>query len=200
MKHIRGVRRQVQAIARLNAFTLMELMISTILVSVLLAAVSVIISSHLKLTDTETSMIQSRRESARLNYILNSESNEACALQGGSAPTSCSQTCLTTATNDLRMRIPVIINGTTAGTSFIRYYMTGSELRRDGPAIKPDGQLDVAQTSMDSLLIDSVSAFSAVVDSDCHGARISLSLSLPNTATPFTSTFSLRTNVEAVSQ
>jgi len=201
MKVWRGGHQRYPSASRLKAFTLVELMITTVLVSILLAAISLILTSHLRLTDSETSMIQSRRESARLNYILNSESNEACAVQGGSNPTSCAQTCLTSATNDLRMRIPVIINGTTADTRFIRYYISGTELRRNGPAIKPDGQLDLSQTTMiDSLLIDSVSSFSAVVDSDCHAALISLSLSLPSTATAFTSSFALRTNVEAMSK
>jgi len=200
MKHHRLRDQQFYSASKLNGFTLMELMITTILISIILAAISAILSGHLRLTDSETSMIQSRRESARLNYILNSESNEACAVKGGSDPTSCSQTCLTTATNDLRMRVPVLINGTTAGTRFIRYYLSGTELRRNGPAIKPDGQLDLSQATMiDSLLIDSVSAFNAVIDSDCHAAAITLSLSLQNTVAPFTSRFSLRTNVEAVS-
>lgn len=200
MKVLRGGYRRHPSASRTKAFTLLELMITTVLVSILLAAISLILTSHLRLTDSETSMIQSRRESARLNYILHSESNEACAVQGGSDPTSCAQTCQTTATNDLRMRIPVIINGTTAGTRLIRYYLSGTELRRNGPAIKPDGQLDLSQGAIDSLLIDSVSSFSATVDSDCHAALISLSLSLPNSATPLTSSFSLRTNVEAVSK
>jgi prepilin-type N-terminal cleavage/methylation domain-containing protein len=200
MKVLRGGYWRHPSASRTKAFTLLELMITTVLVSILLAAISLILTSHLRLTDSETSMIQSRRESARLNYILHSESNEACAVQGGSDPTSCAQTCQTTATNDLRMRIPVIINGTTAGTRLIRYYLSGTELRRNGPAIKPDGQLDLSQAAIDSLLIDSVSSFSATVDSDCHAALISLSLSLPNSATPLTSSFSLRTNVEAVSK
>jgi len=201
MKVWRGGSRRFGSASRTKAFTLLELMITTVLVSILLAAISLILTSHLRLTDSETSMIQSRRESARLNYILNSESNEACAVQGGSNPASCGQTCLTTATNDLRMRIPVVINGTTAGVRFIRYYISGTELRRNGPGIKPDGQLDLSQTTMiDSLLIDSVSSFSAVVDSDCHAALINLSLSLPSTTTPFTSSFALRTNVEAMSK
>ena len=200
MKVLRGGYRRHPSASRTKAFTLLELMITTVLVSILLAAISLILTSHLRLTDSETSMIQSRRESARLNYILHSESNEACAVQGGSDPTSCAQTCQTAATNDLRMRIPVIINGTTAGTRLIRYYLSGTELRRYGPAIKPDGQLDLSQGAIDSLLIDSVNSFSATADSDCHAALISLSLSLPNSATPLTSSFSLRTNVEAVSK
>jgi prepilin-type N-terminal cleavage/methylation domain-containing protein len=200
MKPLRAIYRRFQGFTSQRGFTLLELLITTVLISILLAAISVILSSHLKLTDSETSMIQSRRESARLNYILNSESNEACALKGGSDPSSCSQTCATTASSDLRLRVPVIINGTTAGTRFIRYYLSGTELRRDGPAIKPDGQLDLSQSNVDSLLIDSVSAFMATIDSDCHAATISLSLSFPAAASPFTSAFSVRTNVEAVSK
>jgi len=186
---------------RIGAFSLLELLITAILVSILLGAIGVILSSHLRLTDSQTSVIQSRRESARLNYMLNAESLEACAFNSSTNPASCSQTCSTTASNDLRLRVPVIVSGTTAGTRFIRYYLNGSELRRDGPAIQPNGQLDLSQTTtIDSLLIDSVNAFTVTLDSDCHTASITLRLSFPDSTSLFTTRMSLRTNVEAVSQ
>lgn len=188
-------------IARNQALTLLEMMITILLVSTLLAGLGITLSSHLRLIDAQTSMIHSRRESARLQHILTSESNEACALRGGSDPTSCSQTCQTSATSDLRLLVPVIVNGTTQETRLIRYYLKDTDLRRSGAAIRPDGQLDLSQGStIDSLVMDSVKAFSATIDSDCHAASISLSLSFPDTTKLLTTSFALRTNVEAVSK
>jgi len=186
--------------SRSSGFGLVELLISTVLIVLVLAALASILVSHLGTTDRQGNVVQVRGELARFSYLLGTEVNEACALQRASDPSSCLQTCSTATTTDLRMLIPVLQNGTTATTRVIRYYLSGTTLMREGPRILANGQLETTtgSTSTTAVVLDSVASYTAQIDADCHAATISISQSLPSTTQTSNTTFSVRTSVEAL--
>ena len=186
--------------ARSRGFSLVELLLSTVLVVVVMAALASILVSHLGTTDRQGNVVQVRRELARFSYLLSTEVNEACALQRASDPSGCLQTCTTATTTDLRMLIPVLQNGTTATTRVIRYYLSGTTIMREGPRILANGQLETTtgSASTTALVLDSVASYTAQIDADCHAATIFISQSLPSTTQTSDTTFSVRTSVEAL--
>jgi len=186
--------------ARSRGFSLVELLLSTVLVVVVMAALASILVSHLGTTERQGNVVQVRRELARFSYLLGTEVNEACALQRASDPSGCLQTCTTATTTDLRMLIPVLQNGTTATTRVIRYYLSGTTIMREGPRILANGQLETTtgSASTTALVLDSVASYTAQIDADCHAATIFISQSLPSTTQTSDTTFSVRTSVEAL--
>ena len=186
--------------ARSRGFSLVELLLSTVLVVVVMAALASILVSHLGTTERQGNVVLVRRELARFSYLLGTEVNEACALQRASDPSGCLQTCTTSTTTDLRMLIPVLQNGTTATTRVIRYYLSGTTLMREGPRILANGQLETTtgSASTTALVLDSVASYTAQIDADCHAATIFISQSLPSTTQTSDTTFSVRTSVEAL--
>ncbi|KAF0652411.1 hypothetical protein L107_13920 [Cyanobium sp. Copco_Reservoir_LC18] len=68
----------------------------------------------------------------------------------------------------------------------IRFYTalnatTGrTELRRDGPRILINGQLDSTTANNNAVLIDGVNTFTVSVSADCRTANLQLSLDVPN--------------------
>jgi type II secretory pathway pseudopilin PulG len=186
--------------SRSRGFSLVELLLSTVLIVVVMAALASILVSHLGTTDRQGNVVQVRRELARFSYLLGTEVNEACALQRASDPSGCLQTCTTATTTDLRILIPVLQNGTTATTRVIRYYLSGTTIMREGPRILANGQLETTtgSASTTALVLDSVASYTAQIDADCHAATIFISQSLPSTTQTSDTTFSVRTSVEAL--
>jgi hypothetical protein len=95
---------------------------------------------------------------------------------------------------------PVIALTGVASSRVLRYYISGTQLFRQGPRILLDGRLALTDLhGAATLLLDDVSAFSAGADTNCRSALVSISLSMPNSQQNYTSSYSVRTDVSTYS-
>jgi hypothetical protein len=181
-------------------FTLVELIIASVMALTILEGLVVIVISHLRSTNRTTIHIQARRELSRLIYLMGTEASEGCSLQVAANPASCKQICAAASSSDLRLLTPVVNDAGVASTRVLRYYLSGTQLFRQGPRILLNGRLDLTDLQgATTLLLDDVSAFSARADTNCRSALVSISLSIPNSQQTYTSSYSVRTDVSIYS-
>lgn len=181
-------------------FTLVELLVGVVVGGIALAAIANVAVSHVRTTSRVTWNTQAQRDIAKINSFLAVESREACAFSAAStAPTNWATSpmptpspcttppCPTAAGTELRLLVPFSTNVNAAPIPrVIRFYTfdnptTGRrELRRDGPRILVNGQLDSATANNNAVLIDGVNTFTVSVSADCRTANLQLSLDVPN--------------------
>lgn len=181
-------------------FTLVELLVGVVVGGIALAAIANVAVSHVRTTSRVTWNTQAQRDIAKINSFLAVESREACAFSAAAtAPTNWATSpmptpspcttppCATTAGNELRLLVPFSTNVNAAPIPrVIRFYTfdnptTGRrELRRDGPRILVNGQLDSTTANNNAVLIDGVNTFTVSVSADCRTANLQLSLDVPN--------------------
>lgn len=130
-----------------SGFTLIELMVSVVITTVLLAGAAVALTQHVR-TSKDVEFIQSmRNDLKRLTFLLETEVKEGSAIQTAQA-VSCA-----TGTNSLfTITVPQLgTTGTNLTNSFIHYYATGTgntaTLMRCGPPINNNGTLNFSGTS-----------------------------------------------------
>jgi len=178
-------------------FTLPELLIGVVLSGLSIAAVATAILTHLRATDRLLWDSQSRRDLARLNVLIGSEVAESCTMQRGASPTSCdppaTSPCPGAASSDLRLLIPIQASPASAPvTRVVRYYLSGTQLLRDGPRILTGGRLDPANDRNGALLLDGVTLFNPVTGDDCRSVTLTVTTAIPNTGTSRTTTHGFR--------
>ncbi|MCP9797570.1 prepilin-type N-terminal cleavage/methylation domain-containing protein [Cyanobium sp. Lug-B] len=181
-------------------FTLVELLVGVVVGGIALAAIANVAVSHVLTTSRVTWNTQAQRDIAKINSFLAVESREACAFSAAAtAPTNWATSpmptpspcttppCATTAGNELRLLVPFSTNVNAAPIPrVIRFYTfdnptTGRrELRRDGPRILVNGQLDSTTANNNAVLIDGVNTFTVSVSADCRTANLQMSLDVPN--------------------
>lgn len=198
-------------------FTLVELLTATTLLVLTMAVVTVLTIQQIRLTDTISITATLDRRFRKLSNLLREEFREACLLRADTNPrttaTSPDTPCnpqrvsptepvspcgnLTTGDStpaigsDVRLLIPI----STAATStpdyrVVRFYLDGTDLKRDGPAINEDGSLSTT-VSNDQPVASNVSAFSTIVSPDCSWATLNITLRVPGTSTTQLRTLSL---------
>jgi hypothetical protein len=165
-----------------------------------IAAIAIVAVSHVRTTNRVTWNTQVQRDIAKINSFLVVESREACAFSAAAAapanwatspmptPSPCTTPpCATTVGTELRLLVPFSTGVNAAPIPrVIRFYTalnatTGrSELRRDGPRILVNGQLDSTTANDNAVLIDGVTTFTASVSADCRTANLQLGLNVPN--------------------
>ncbi len=180
------------ALSPTKGFTIVELLVGSVLSVIALTAVASVAIGHIRSTDRTLWSIQLRRDLSRLSTLLTAEANEACVFRSGQAPTTCTPPSTTTTPGctgvlgtDLQMGIRVINAGVpVTPLPVVRYYLgTGGaagQLRRVGPPILATGRLNTALANVDSLVLDGVTTFSPTVEDDCRSARLSVTLQVPN--------------------
>jgi len=95
---------------------------------------------------------------------------------------------------------PLIALTGVASSRVLRYYLSGTQLFRQGPRLLLNGRLDLTDLQgATTLLLDDGSAFSARADTNCHSALVSISFSMPNSQQNYTSSYSVRTDVSTYS-
>jgi len=195
-----------------SGFTIVELLVGSVLTVIALTAVASVAIGHIRSTDRTLWTIQLRRDLARLNTLLTAEAGESCVFRSGQTPTSCTPDststpgCTGTAGTDLRMGVQVINAGAPATPlPVVRYYLgtggTAGQLRRVGPPILASGRLNTAVADVDSLVLDGVTNFTARVPAmpstlaDCRSARVDITVQVPNSTASRTRTFTLSPGV-----
>ncbi|MCP9786736.1 prepilin-type N-terminal cleavage/methylation domain-containing protein [Cyanobium sp. N5-Cardenillas] len=180
-------------------FTLVELLVGVVVGGIALASIASVAVSHIRTTSRVTWNTQVQRDIAKMNSFLAVESREACAFSAGAAaptdwvngatmptPSPCTTACTTGAANEVRLLVPFNTGPNAAPISrVIRFYTavngtTGlTELRRDGPGIAANGQLNATNLT-GSVLVDGVNTFTANVSPDCRTVTLQLSFDVPN--------------------
>ena len=179
-------------------FTLVELLTATTLLVLTMAVVTVLTIQQIRLTDTISITATLDRRFRKLSTLLREEFREACLLRADtdtrttaiSTDTPCNPVrvspCgnLTTGVStpatgsDVRLLIPI----STTDYRVVRFYLDGTDLRRDGPAINEDGTLSTT-VSNDQPVATNISAFTTTVSPDCSWATLNITLRVPGTST-----------------
>lgn len=191
---------------RINqGFALVELLIGGVVSAVVLGSVAVLAVHQIRIADRVYESTTINRNFKRLSDLLKIEVGEACLLRRGVDPgtsrtitppdTRCKPAppsalgqrnnaeCATpSATADLRLLIPVEAANNTIQYNVIRYYLSGTELLRDGPQVGTDGLLTTTAAT-GSRVLSNVSTFTPTVSADCTWVSLDVGLTLPGTAT-----------------
>lgn len=192
-------------------FTLVELLTATTLLVLTMAVVAVLTIQQIRLTDTISITATLDRRFRKLSDLLREEFREACLLRADTNPRTTAITpdtpcnpepvspCgnLTTGVSipalgsDVRLLIPIsTAAASTPDYRVVRFYLNGTELRRNGPPINEDGTLS-ATDPIDQPVATNVSAFTTTVSPDCSWATLNITMLVPGTSTTQTRTLSL---------
>ena len=196
-----------------SGFTLVELLIATSISVITMAMVAVLSVHQIRITDTISTNATLDRRFRTLSNLLREEFREACLLRADANPrttaiapdTPCNpepvSPCgnLTTGVsnpalgNDVRLLMPIRSGVATNPPDYrvVRFYRSGTDLLRDGPAINNNGTLDSTITTNGLLVASNVSAFTTTVSPDCSWATLNITMSVPGTATTQSRTLTL---------
>lgn len=122
-------------------FTIIELLTTAAIISVIFAAGSAIIVSHIKQTATQESVRRLQDEWGRLNHFMATEINESSSIVYVVPNTS------------VRLMLPG------GGTITYTYDLLTKTLTREGPRILSSGKLDLANPSTTVDLMNNVIGF-----------------------------------------
>lgn len=166
---LRGILRRL-ARAGSAGFTLTEVLIVSAVGLVALSAIVAVVISYVRSRERVEAVLQLQEQWSRLQFLLDREIQEAVPVTSSS---SLSSTC-GTITPILELEVP-------GQSTRIAYYLSGTDLRRCGPAIDASGNLTA--TVSDALVLSRVSSFSVDTSSDSRRPTYSLSLSAANGVT-----------------
>ncbi|MCP9837880.1 prepilin-type N-terminal cleavage/methylation domain-containing protein [Cyanobium sp. N.Huapi 1H5] len=187
---------------RSSGFTLVELLIGTVLGGIAVAAAASVIVSHLNSTNATIWAVQLQRDLSKFNFLLNSEAVEACRMQAGTPPandTACvpgtfatplSCATVTGPATSFSLLVPLDVANADPVERVITYRLDTGRVVRDGPRILTSGRLDttVANNQNNAVVLDGVTAFTPTVSADCRSATITVTLSVPTYAITRTQT------------
>lgn len=129
-----------------QGYTLVELLIAAVLGLTVLMAVLQVIDSHVRSRTVMEALMRLQDQWSRVQFLMNADIEEGRPVAAGVS----SGLCSTGSTVFTRERPEF--------STRIRYYVTGTELRRCGPTIDRDGQL--VDVSSDALVVRGVSNLS----------------------------------------
>lgn len=189
-------------LAKSHGFTLVELLIGTVLGGIAVAAAASVIVSHLNSTNATIWAVQLQRDLSKFNYLLNSEAVEACRVQAGTPPandTACvpgtfatplSCATVTGPATNFSLLVPLDVANADPVERVITYRLDSGRVLRDGPRILTSGRLDttVANNQNNAVVLDGVTAFTPTVSADCRSATITVTLAVPTYALTRTQT------------
>jgi prepilin-type N-terminal cleavage/methylation domain-containing protein len=189
-------------LAKSHGFTLVELLIGTVLGGIAVAAAASVIVSHLNSTNATIWAVQLQRDLSKFNYLLNSEAVEACRVQAGTPPandTACvpgtfatplSCATVTGPATNFSLLVPLDVANADPVERVITYRLDAGRVLRDGPRILTSGRLDttVANNQNNAVVLDGVTAFTPTVSADCRSATITVTLAVPTYALTRTQT------------
>lgn len=185
-----------------QGFTLVELLIGGVVSAIVLGSVAVLAIHQIRIADGVYASSTINRNFKRLSDLLKTEAGEACLLRGGADPRTtatlpdspckplATSNCTGAATTDLRLLIPVQAANNTIGYNVVRYYLSGTELLRDGPQVGTNGLLtNTADTG--SRVLPNVSTFAPTVSADCTWVSLDVGLTVPGTVNVVNRTLTL---------
>ncbi|MFM7675420.1 MAG: PilW family protein [Synechococcus sp.] len=134
---------------RIQAFTLVELLVTLAIGIFLMASVSSVITTHIRSASTAEISQRVRDGSTRLNYLIQTEASEAATIGQGQPMFASCQAASGVSNSIFNLNIPRPW-GTAASpsnVSVVFYYASNGNLRRCGPPILLNGSLDHGSAS-----------------------------------------------------
>jgi Tfp pilus assembly protein FimT len=188
---------------RINqGFTLVELLIGGVVSAIVLGSIAALAVHQIRIADRVYASTTIDRQFKRLSDLLKIEVGEACILRGDANPrttatlpdTPCkplaTSNCTGAATTDLRLLLPVQNANNTISYNVVRYYLSGTELLRDGTEVNTAGQLTTTAAT-GSRILTNVSTFTPTVSANCTWVSLGVGLTVPKTTNVVTRTFTL---------
>lgn len=155
---------------RTAAFTLIEVLIVSSVGLMALSAIVTVVVSYVRSRERVEAVLQLQEQWSRLQFLLDREIQEATPVSSASSvSSSCGKI-----TPILELEVP-------GQSSRIVYYLSGTTLKRCGPAINASGNL--ASSVSDAAVLVGVSSFSVDTSSDSQRPTYSLSLKAANGVT-----------------
>ncbi len=187
-----------------QGLTLVELLIGGVVSAIVLGSVAVLAVHQIRIADRVYASTTIDRRFRRLSDLLKIEVGEACILRRGVSPrttatlpdTPCKpqaiSACATaSATPELWLLVPIRgANNTISYTNTVRYYLSGTELLRDGTQVNTAGQLTTTAAT-GSRVLTNVSTFTPTVSADCTWVSLAVGLSVPGTTNVVNRTLTL---------
>jgi prepilin-type N-terminal cleavage/methylation domain-containing protein len=135
-----------------RGFTLVELLVSTLIGALMLLAGTYMALSHVRTTGRQAVAHRQQTDFGRLSHLIETEVDEGSALAYGQLTAGCTNNGVASV---FSITVPVLIAAETTAASAVRtiyYYHFDGNLRRCGPAINADGTLDTVAT-VDGIVI-----------------------------------------------
>lgn len=129
-----------------RGFTLVELLVSTLIGALMLLAGTYLAVSHVRTTGRQAVAHRLQTDFGRLSHLIETEVDEGSALAYGQATAGCTNNGVASV---FSITVPVLLAAETTAASAVRtiyYYNFDGNLRRCGPAINADGTLNTAAT------------------------------------------------------
>jgi type II secretory pathway pseudopilin PulG len=191
-KALAGGRPRIKASKQ--GFTLVELLIGVALTSLVLGSLAVLAVQQMQLANRVVGFTDVNRNFQRLSDLLKIETGEACILRKGVSPrttatlpdTPCkpqaTSACATpSSANELWLLVAIQdgINGIAYAP--IRYYLSGTDLLRDGPQVDDNGLLTTTSAT-GSRVLTNISRFVPEVSTDCTWVSLDVGVTYPGRA------------------
>jgi len=191
-KALAGGRPRIKASKQ--GFTLVELLIGLALTTLVLGSLAVLAVQQMQLANRVVGFTDVNRNFQRLSDLLKIETGEACILRKGVSPrttatlpdTPCkpqaTSACATpSSANELWLLVAIQdgINGIAYAP--IRYYLSGTDLLRDGPQVDDNGLLTTT-TATGSRVLTNISRFVPEVSTDCTWVSLDVGVTYPGRA------------------
>jgi hypothetical protein len=160
--------------------TLVELLVALLISGLFVPLIWVSIRGAIQFFEATIWQVQLERDLDRLTTLLDAEAFDACLFSTTANPAAncvptAAQACNTAQANQLRFRATLLDgDNAPAGTRVVRYFRTGTDLFRNGPAVLPNGQLDpnAANNQTNQLVMRGVTGFAVTPGNDCTTATI----------------------------
>lgn len=133
-------------------FTLLELLLVSVLGALLFSALASMIVAHIRSTSTSELAARVRNDSSRIDYFIHTEASEAASI--GTAAVSNCPASVTGGATLFNFNVPVDTGQADDLTNVvpIYYYTANGDLRRCGPPILANGRLNYTGAPVDSIV------------------------------------------------
>jgi hypothetical protein len=133
-------------------FTIIELVVTSVLGSLLFAVLAPMIIAHIRSTSTSELGARVRNDDNRIDYFIQTEASEAASVEADPVG-NCAAAAAGGATR-FNLNVPRNTGRADDLANVVRiyYYTSSGNLRRCGPPINADGSLDYAAAAVDSIV------------------------------------------------
>lgn len=161
--------------ASYSGFTLLELLIASVLGSLVFSTLASMIVAHIRSTSSSELAARVRNDANRIDYFIQTEASEAASI-GTAAVSNCPASVAGGATL-FNFNVPVDTGQADDLTNVVQifYYTANGDLRRCGPPILGNGRLNYAGTPVDSIVSTNTTVTLQIVSNgaQCGGAVLS---------------------------
>ena len=176
-------------------FTLAELLIGVALSAMVIGSVAQLAVQQINLANRVYGVTSTNRNFRRLSDLLRIEVGEACLLSKGGTPareyTQPDNPCKPLATfacearstaNELWLLVPIEASNGSIAYNTVRYYLSGTDLLRDGPQVDANSLLSTTATATGSRFLTNVTTFTPTVSKDCNWVSLVVGVTYPGKA------------------